>query len=127
MRAPFSDVTRRDVREVKCQRVCSVSSVRAHRCIDRYDANRLAIGSVSGVNLPEAYLYVGRVRARHDWRERRVPVGEFAAKTVLKKKVKQKLLCLRGRLCRERGGILVYGYRVNAVCIEPGHGCECES
>ena len=42
----------------------------------------------------EAYLWVERVRARHDWRERWVPVGEFAAKTVLEKKVKQEFLGL---------------------------------
>ena len=90
----FSDETRRDVRVVGCQRVCSVLSVRAHHCRDRHDANRLVIGNVSGANLLEVYLWVERVRTRHEWRERRVPVGEFTAKTVLKNKVKQELLCL---------------------------------
>ena len=93
MRAPFSDETRRDVREVRCRRVCFVSSVRARHCRDRYDANQLAIGSVSGANLPEAYLW-SSVSELDMIGERRVPVSEFATKTILKKKVKQELLCL---------------------------------
>jgi hypothetical protein len=54
-----------------------------------------------------------------------LPVDEFAPKTVLEKKVKQQLLSFRRRFCRERGGILVYGHRVDTISIKPGHGCAC--
>lgn len=56
-------------------------------------------------------------------RGQRVPVDEFASNTILKKKIKQKLLSIRWRFGRERRSVrvLMYRDRINAIRVEPRH------